>query len=53
MEHHESVRNITVVKGGLSIMCPSVSLGVSISTSVWTGVLWNIKKRIAVAKVVL
>ncbi len=25
MEHQESVRNITVVKGGLSIMCPSVS----------------------------
>lgn len=25
VEHHESVRNIMVVKGGLSIMCPSVS----------------------------
>jgi len=25
MEHQESTRNITVVKGGLSIMCPSVS----------------------------
>lgn len=25
VEHQESVRNITVIKGGLSIMCPSVS----------------------------
>lgn len=34
MEHHESVRNMAVVKGGLSIMCPSVSLeGISIDRS--------------------
>ncbi|CAN0493829.1 unnamed protein product, partial [Ectocarpus sp. 12 AP-2014] len=30
VEHHESVRNITVVKGGLSIMCPSDAMGMLI-----------------------